>query len=146
MNQTKQLPTLPNILPDDDGYTLTRYIAAEERMYPELLFSYRPLSPKNRARVIDRRDAVRSEEKSIVAFSNVCAKQLVSWNAIDSHGKEAELSSGNILALHPIQQSRLFAIVIFSSEGGDANPYESSLDGDDWLQGDAEIIEGEQGN
>jgi hypothetical protein len=129
-----------HIICDDDGYTLTRYIEARERMYPALRISFRPVLPIERAKVFERRQAA-TEEQALLALSVVASKRLVSWNAVNRNGEALPITPANIALLHPLLQNRVYNIVIFATEGGDVDPEpertrQQLADSPDWLGGD----------
>lgn len=119
---SKLQQTDPHVLLDDDGYTLTRYIAAEPRMYGALRFTYRPVSSIKRAKFRDKKRLGETEAQSLERHAIATASRLVEWNALGLDGKPLPPTTEGVLALHPVLLTRLMSIVVLSTEGGDLDP------------------------
>lgn len=116
-----------HVIPDDDGFTLTRFIKGEDRMYDSLRFEFRPVGTIKRARVVERRKGL-GEEEATIALAKAVAQQIVGWDAVDEEGDPLPVSAKSVQLLHPMLWSRVLAIVIYSTEGGDVDPDASRLE------------------
>lgn len=126
MSKKNQSPSDPHVIPDDDGYTLTRYIEGVPRMYGALRFTYRPVPSIRRAKFRDGQKN-ESEEASLKYVANAAAQRIKEWNAVDLNGKPLPINMAGVLDLHPSLQVRLMNIVVYSIEGGDADPEASDI-------------------
>lgn len=120
MSQSQQSD--PHVFGTDDGYTLTRYIQAEARMYGALRFSYRPVNAVMRAKFRDNKRPNETEFQGLERVAAAAARRIVEWDAVDLKGNKLPVSAESVLALHPNLGQRLIAIVVWSFEGGDADP------------------------
>ena len=142
----------PHVYPDDDGYTLTRYLRAAPRMYGALRFTYRPVSSKRRAKFRDNARDGETEEQALDRVAAAVARQLVKWDAVDIKGKPLPTTAASVLLLHPTLQTELAAIVLWSFKGGDVDPSESDGSSDQSLSdpfgdnSDDDIVEAERKN
>lgn len=112
-----------HVLVDDDGYSLTRYIQAEPRMYEAARFTFRPVTPLRRARLVMRKEGL-PVDALLIALCDAVAQRIISWNCKDQRGNVLGVTSESVQILHPVLQQRLFNIIIYSSEGGDLDPEE----------------------
>lgn len=106
-----------------DGLTERAYLAPIPRLTGELRFEYRPTSIEALHRFLD---GLRG--KSLVALGKseaaAVAERVVSWSLLDSEGDDLPITAANLLALRPSLFRRLKDIVVYGTEGGDADPLE----------------------
>jgi len=145
-NQRNQ--RLPNTIPeDDDGYTLTRYIAGREGMYGPLRFTYRPVSYKKKMALKDYLRG-KDNEETLDSMAQAASKQLTQWDAVDHKGQPLLTTWLAIRQLHPIQGELFFDIVLSSISTGDIDPdKKADADGKSWFSPpDEELLETEGKN
>ena len=154
-------------LPVDDGYTETVYMGPRvarngQVLYGSLTFDRRPLRPIQRARIYTAASkSGLTEEESVIAYAQLCAKRIIRWDAIDPDtNKPLEISERSILRrMHPEAQARLFSIVVHMTDPGDPIPGKDgdvdetkSIDAVSWLDdpedeaAQAADVEGDQKN
>lgn len=125
--QVSQTETESHVYCDDDGYTLTRFVKGIPRMYPDTRFSFRPVTPLERARALDWRRSM-SEEQATLAMAKAASSRITEWNCRDRSGTALKPTAANMLRQHPELLNRICNIVIFAAEGGDPDPLPSRLD------------------
>jgi hypothetical protein len=148
-----QSPGDPHVIPDDDGYTLTRFVEGVPRLYGALRFTYRPVSSIRRARLRDGAKNGETEEAQLRRVAAGAARQIVDWNAVDHKGISLPVTVAGVLSLHPSLQVRLMNIVVYSIDGGDVDPDSSEIlnESDDTdpfgdKLPDSELLEGSRKN
>jgi hypothetical protein len=145
MSKSQSQPSDPHVVPDDDGYTLTRYIEGVPRLYGALRFTYRPVSSIRRAKFRDGAKSGEGEEASLRRVANATAVRVVEWNAVDIKGSPLPINAAGVLSLHPSLQVRLMNIVVYSIDGGDADPESSEIpsESDDTDPFGEKLVDGE---
>ena len=142
----------PHVVPDDDGYTLSRYIDGVPRQYGALRFRYRPVSAIRRAKFRDGAKPGDNEETLLRRCAKGVAQCLIDWDAKDIKNNYLPKTDAGVLQLHPQLLTRLINIVVYSIEGGDPDPLvvvDSSTDDDQDVFGeipDDELVEGSRKN
>jgi hypothetical protein len=112
----------PYVIPDDDGYTLSRYIEGVSLQYGALRFTYRPVSALRRAKFRDGAKPGDTEETLLRRCAKGVASRLVKWDAVDLKGSPLPTTDAGVLQLHPQLLTRLINVVVYSIEGGDPDP------------------------
>lgn len=139
---------LPNTIPeDDDGYTLTRYLAGRAGLHGPLRFTYRPVSGKKKMALRDYARG-KTQEELLDSVAQALSSQLDKWDAIDHNGEPLSTGWKSVRQLHPSQADDLADVILWSTSAGDIDPDEKGeSDGKSWFSPpDEKLLEGEQKN
>ena len=117
--------SLLNYFPEDDGYTLSAYIAARPQLTGEVRIRYRPTEQLERA-VLMEVNSNHSEKEISKKFAEVMARKIVEWD-IEMIGPDnvmvpMPITGANILRLKPPLWIRIINIVVWGQDGGDMDP------------------------
>ena len=63
-----------------DGYTISAYISALPRLYPELRFSYRPVLSQNRAVIFRQIASIDDPRKEESIAAQAIKAQMIDWD------------------------------------------------------------------
>lgn len=105
----------------DDGLTYDAYVAAVPRLYNEVRFSFRPVTPDQRTYVYRRIERTTDHETENTIAAGTIAKQVKSWDLKKRDGKPVELKVDDIRKVQPRLFNRIFSIVM-GTEGWDEDP------------------------
>lgn len=121
----------------DDGYTRKSKIIGEERLYPDVIFTWRPTTNKLRVRYNNFIGATKNKEQQEMRGAECLAKHILEWDVIGKDGNVAPIDGKTLIQLHPELFNKLFEIVIRMGKAPDED-----LDGD-WLGAelDAEVAD-----
>lgn len=112
----------------DDGYTEEGYIAGVAGIHGPLSFTYRPMLPETRDRLL------RSQQRDIAAGHKEArtelAKHVQDWDLKDRKGNAVPKTAANIGQLRPLIQDKLFSIVA-GQIASDVNPDKETADEDE---------------
>ncbi len=110
-----------------DGLTREAYIAAVPRLHDELRFKFRPPTKESIGRFFDG-----AKKQSMVAAAQYeatgIAARLVSWSLLDAEGNTILPAAKTVAVLQPKLFDRIRDIVLYGSEGGDADPSEDATE------------------
>lgn len=106
-----------------DGLTLKAYVAPSPRLHGEVRLEYRPSTVTELNRFLDG-----LKNRSLAALAKAeaaaVAKKLVAWDVTDHDGNPVDPCEVAVLSLHPNLFRRLKEIVVYGTDGGDADPEE----------------------
>ena len=104
----------------DDGYTEAGYIKANEQLYPELRFTFRPVLTELRSQHIASIEKVAADAYDRKTAA-IVAEHLTEWSVLDAKDQPVPITAKNILRLKPQLFVRLYGIVM-GLDGSDVDP------------------------
>lgn len=124
MPQARNQPLL-NYFPDEDGYTLSAYIAGVPRLHGPVRVRYRPTEQLERAVLLEVNQN-HSEKEVTKKFAAVMASKLSEWDVEQLGPSEVmipmPITPENMLRLKPALWIRLINIMLWGADGGDVDP------------------------
>lgn len=118
--------TILSIIPTDDGYTESAYIAAVPGIHGEHRVRYRPMTHQQRY-VIGSGVRGKSAAESSNLVASAVAGQIVEWDVRDAGGQLHPITPSGAARLKPMLLERLYAIVS-GSDSGDVDPNSAADD------------------
>lgn len=126
----------------DDGLTYRAYIRGIPRLYNEVRFAFRPVTPAQRTYVYRKVETSNDPEAETVIAAQSIVKRVQEWDIKKANGEPVALSVEDVRRLQPRLLLRLFSIVM-GSEGWDEDPLGKSDQTED-LEGLDLVLEGKE--
>lgn len=105
----------------EDGYTNRGYIARRPQLHPAIVFEFRPMVQAQCARAKYMLEHARTPEEGEAQAAIAIAKQLVTWDVRKRNGDHVEITTDNVLRIHPAAFYDMWCQVL-GVRGPDAMP------------------------